>query len=607
MFSKKKAALALIAITFGVTGCSDPEALTSVQTPVSATVSSKTAQDSTMPFSGHTASRAVTKAAVLKMTAAGEFRPGTSIQVTTEVIGRHEVLSSQGQFRAEGGRVEGKSSDRAVVWASPVVVGSNRRSDVLVYDKPGYYALTADVMVKPVKAMVGDSVLLTSAHSNLWVLIDSTGGRVDTEYDAKIVEGAIRSGQRLRHGTVGEFVATPDIQQASTPSASIPNSARLMVDPVMSLNLSWIPHDSVSQVRRGLEYGNFNGSCKNGSSVVLVVQRYTDPNGNFNIICPAGSTTLQGNLTLQSATIRMMNGAHTGSISGGTATHYAAAISTPITIPANTLDSMYVASDETAKIYKHFQQWAYPNAYFEFGRMRGSIDYAYDPSGVETTAFFDVNASGQNIIRMITSNVVWMGYGDFTIVHEFGHAYHWTSIDHWASTYTCGGTHSYSAANTSSCAYVEGFADFFSAWLQRTNPAQDFILPSYVESSPNRYSGQGLLWESVLASMFWDLVDSPSGDDDAVAMGGSAVADVMRQCYVHSPNSALLTHSDQIIYCMEGVVNSAKFAAPTSPVNYQTSDWGTYGAALTWDFGSPPTLPNLTDFRALWKYNLYGI
>ena len=76
----------------------------------------------------------------------------------------------------------------------------------------------------------------------------------------------------------------------------------------------------------------------------------------------------------------------------------------------------------------------------------------------------------------------------------------------------------------------------------------------------------------------------------------------MLRCRLYSPGAYLLSHSDQFTYCAEGAVNSARFMAP---VGYQ-SGWGVYGAPLSYD-GGTPSLPNLADFRAVWRHNYYGI
>ena len=83
-----------------------------------------------------------------------------------------------------------------------------------------------------------------------------------------------------------------------------------------------------------------------------------------------------------------------------------------------------------------------------------------------------------------------------------------------------------------------------------------------------------------------------------MVLTGSQLTEIMLQCRLQSPTTALLSHSDQFIYCAEGNTASRLFA----PAAYQGT-WGIY-AGLSYDSGV--VLPSQADFRANWRYNLYN-
>ena len=138
------------------------------------------------------------------------------------------------------------------------------------------------------------------------------------------------------------------------------------------------------------------------------------------------------------------------------------------------------------------------------------------------------------------------------------------------------------------------------------NPGRfSYVNQNMMELNQPRTNGfNGLFVESQFAAVLLDLTDNAldadgiPGDDDPLQMTGLQLATIMVNCRTHSPSTYKLSHTDQFIYCAENDVN-AKYGAPS------LAGWGTYNANMTYD--GPTTLPNRTDFRNSWRYNLYNL
>src|SRR5206468_1056515 len=153
------------------------------------------------------------------------------------------------------------------------------------------------------------------------------------------------------------------------------------------------------------------------------------------------------------------------------------------------------------------------------------------------------------------SDHVWGSFGIFTAAHEYGHAYHNRAIEDWR-TYSCtGDQHTWTETDNLSCAFVEGFADFFAMWLEGdrlvTAPfGADCGLESNLDSCPSGGrtnpppNGDGVRVEAAVAAFLYDLVDGDTELDDAMNAAGppeafddatypaSWLADVIQYCKV---------------------------------------------------------------------------
>lgn len=241
-----------------------------------------------------------------------------------------------------------------------------------------------------------------------------------------------------------------------------------------------------------------------------------------------------------------------------------------------------------------------------FGRTRGQISYRVSNGPAFPTNY----TTGQDVIR-IGPNSAWGRNGVVIVVHEYGHAFHYVAIDPWvANSFSCQSPyHVPNLPYTTSCAYVEGFADFFAARvINEVDGVQSFgdgLNQSILEQNDARSAGNGLLIEATMAALFLDLVDDASAidgllaDDDTLHMSLYDLTQIMRTCRMTTPSTALLTHSDQFVYCAAGSVSERNFA-PSFSINF----WGVYSGH---SYDTYTILPTQSAFRALWRKNLYDL
>src|SRR5262245_51308304 len=94
--------------------------------------------------------------------------------------------------------------------------------------------------------------------------------------------------------------------------------------------------------------------------------------------------------------------------------------------------------------------------------------------------------------------------GSHTLLHEYGHAYHWKAIGGpRIDSQDPGCTiHNFTTTETLQCAFSEGFADFFAAWVgggRLRNSADAIHASDYaIELNPYRTIGNGALNEGAV-------------------------------------------------------------------------------------------------------------
>ena len=251
-----------------------------------------------------------------------------------------------------------------------------------------------------------------------------------------------------------------------------------------------------------------------------------------------------------------------------------------------------------------------PVAVGRFGRSRPQVPvWVANPAGNHKVNY----SPSEDVIRLHPDRLTGLGAEDgaFTVLHEYGHAFHYRAIEPWAS-YNCNSDEHYvDRPCTLSCAFVEGFADFFSAWTVGERLPYYYLGPTAVEQNGFRSLGDGALIEGATAGFLFDLVDVPGSvapgrpDDETVQYPGVWLANVMSGCDLAPTFGSPVTRldgMDQVVYCGRASIQGGSGpASGGSPYN----DWRTYAVARASATSVPPTA-NATKFNQLWDYNLFN-
>ena len=541
----------------------------------------------------------------LSLTAKGSFRPGTPIALITNLVGKRDSRGSVLRVRIDSVDNSRRVTTAARDGAVSVSVASRAQHQHLVqFSEPGYYHVVATVSSADSADIKADRLLGTPASEvverNLWLLVSPQGGRVDQEYDASVLQDTSRY---LTNGTTGAFRSKADAIRAwkgdaekravTRNSSSMLNSMSVTFNGRVTYNAS-DPSGAVSGL--GVPGARITGYCSTvGGTYLSYFDFAADANGAFSVVCSddAFSINVTAYLSNASAQVNGYNNSWSGTTGWITVMDFGQQV------------DLAVANNNAARVFINHQRYS-QTASTLFGRSRGQIVYRVSNSTAQATNY---NPSSDYI--QIGPNTTWGRNGIFVAVHEFGHAFHYTAIDPWVgSSYSCSsnGEHDVWTAYTTSCAYVEGFADFFAARVinsvDGTGSNGDFTSQNYLEGNPGRTVGNGLLIEGTFAALLIDLVDSSSdadgisGDDDALTISHYDLTQIMRQCRMSSPNTALLTNTDQFVYCTAGSVSERSYAPST-----YLSTWAVY-SGLSYD--ATTTLPSQSTFRSLWLYNFYN-
>lgn len=586
--STSRAILSLAAVML-IQACSDNE-LTTAPPAVNkaADADSLNYGPSTEPL----AERLVTSIATLDLKANGPFAINKPINIRAIVLGKYNVSQARVSISVRGGG-RFTSGEKSTVVTRPTSLADGQEftfEDEVVFSQPGYYEVLAAVgsIGEKLPTSKGDSALIPSVQQSAWVYVGESDGKFDRLYDVTRLTG---DGRAMQFGVYGPFESTGVAAPPAAVSVStIGTRASLMSDPVMSGVFMYTSSDIATFGQlQPVPNALIDGYCKVGSFPTAHISVATNSVGQFSVTCPAGSTTYDGDAKLEQGSARiayLMSGAY---------------YNFPFNVDANATDTI-ATIPEMGVVFKNHQKYNL-GAPSLFGKSIGQIQYVVNP-GSGAPSNYDVG----NYRIYMNSGSYWDAWGRFVTSHEYGHAFHYLAIDPWR-TYQCvSPQHGFFTQETSSCAYVEGFADFFSFWMTRNEaPADQYFTNATVEYNYNPGTVQGLVVEFYFAATLWDMVDDAStpdtysGDDDGLAMTPAQIAEIMLRCRLVNPNEYLISHTDQFVYCAEYGVNNARYAAPAS---FQ-SLWGLYGT-MTWD-GGAPTLPYWPTFRDIWKRNFYAI
>lgn len=538
----------------------------------------------------------------LEFVAVGAFRPGVPLTVTSIARGRRpaaDVEYSLVVLDEETPAGAAPPARRVEEFRGAMGRAQERRLNAsLTFAKPGFYRVVASARSRGPDNETqapGDSVIGDFSSQTLYLFIDENGGRASRQHDPSAA-----AGRTPLYGSFGPFVQAAAVRAPRTETAQQTTGA---VNGVF-----WVYNDSTgTHERLGSTQGYADCRTSTGSTQRLTFTVNAD--GTFAFTCTSGIYT--GRIDLRNADADVYG--HGGAFAGAT---FDQSTGPNPSLQASNQYAGYVFSTLTRHI---------PTARARFGRTRAAItawvsdyDAAYPIQYCQAVN----TAYGCTRTDVVMSNFkrVFGEDGIFVTMHEYGHAYHHRAIEPLPTSYSCNPTgHAYNVPYSLSCAFVEGFADFFSAWLLSSRLTNSYYSDNVFETKAF-YGSSGLLTEGAAAGFFYDLADG-TGDPDAAnntayeewfdnaAYPGSFIANIIANCAPWTQTSSgsytytyTLDGMDQVVYCIEGNVN-AETVGPT-----YGSGWRTQWSGVSWSpTFSYPTGYNATTVRRLWLYNFYGV
>lgn len=334
----------------------------------------------------------------------------------------------------------------------------------------------------------------------------------------------------------------------------------------------------------------------------------TDASGLLGVTCPAGFDWLEGE-----SYFRTYSGDGNITVTGRDDT------------PAGTFLNFYGGGEYTAKVANDYAAHVYaildayiPGAYWKFGRGRPAITVRV--SNVADDSYRTQYSPASDLIQ-INRNRVFTGPGGedgvFVAVHEFGHAFQYRGIEPWRSYECSPPVHSLNEVEYLSCAFVEGFADFYAAWVAGQGLSSGwntgYATDNAIEENPFPNYGDGVSIEGAAAAFFYDLVDgsnepdaadnTANGDEwfDEANFGGPWLVNVMQNCVYYGTDGRghdRLDGMDHFVYCAERAVSAYNESRSLGYYSWR----GPYSRATvsgTQDASYPAII------RRLWRHNFY--
>lgn len=206
-------------------------------------------------------------------------------------------------------------------------------------------------------------------------------------------------------------------------------------------------------------------------------------------------------------------------------------------------------------------------------------------------------------------------------MHEYGHGFQYIGIEKWLVTTSCPDPHPIASVTSLTCAFNEGFADFFSVWV--TGPALSTVASynDFLAELNDQALGNGSVIEAAVSGFLYDLADGPSDpngpqnesgtDDDPVTWPANLIVQALQSCALREASTGIwftkLDGIDQVIYCLDTPDVSPPFD-PQTAINPATGQRYFTTGRLYDQITSSVSLPPGWDkslFRELWLRNLF--
>lgn len=532
----------------------------------------------------------------LDIQARGAFRPGAPIVITANALARLAATDAQLDLvlldaPGESARVRRPAGRGLGAWRGDLAAGGRRQLGATVtFDRPGYYRIGVRAVSRPGAAEdANGAMVLGTSFETLYVLVDENGGRLTQGYDP-----AVAAARAPQFGSYGPF------QDAAAPAA--PATADLNVSALSAAVTGRLVYWNVDvSDRTAVPGAEVQVTCKNlnGSTHSYVTAR-TDADGYFSFYCP--ENRFDGTAYLRDA-YTFVNG------------HGGADIRIYFSEANGGAPVLEVGNFYAAHVFRMMTEMA-PRAVGLFQRSIGETQWRvsdYDPN-------YDIYFGTSDLRIRMNYTRVFGEEGWFVATHEYGHAYQWRAIDEWGEYSCTDGSHGYDELENRSCAYVEGFANFFANYVAGARLGSDYRAYGgdyRMEENPYRTYGDGARIEAAVGAFLYDFVDGDSEPDnydnsvgapewfDNVSYPASVLGKVMATCGVYTASLNYIDRLggiDQLVYCLEQNL-AARSAVPSA---YQ-STWRAYYRLRYEDPVPWPAGYDANAVRTLWRYNLYNV
>ncbi len=538
----------------------------------------------------------------LDFQAVGSFRPGTPVTITAVARGRRAAGDVDFSLVVLDEETQAGSTPPARrVQSARGGIGrgqEQRLGGSLTFAKPGLYRVVASARSEPPANETlapADSVVGNFSSETLYILIDENGGRASREYTAP-------EGRMPQYGSFGPFMQGT----AAGAQATVTGGASRTVSAATVTGVMWNYNDvTMAHERLGSTTGTLN--CRNSTGTYVASTFNVAADGTFTFTCTSG--VYYGQIHLRSSYADVYG--HSGAFAGA---NFDQSMGTSLSLQSSNQYAGYAF----LTLNQHV-----PTAFSRFGRQRAQIT-----TWVSTTdpiiVYCPAVTSGStvcpraDIIRSHQGRVFDQD-GIFVTMHEYGHAFHYKAIEPWPNTYGCDPNgHNPAVPWSRACAFVEGFADFFSGWILANRLNSSYGYSDYNWETRSYAGTDGLITEGAAAGFFYDLVDG-AGDLDAsgnttafeetfdnAVYPASFIANIMANCSPYTTTSTGYIYAnsldglDQVVYCIEGNV-SAETVGPTYGSNWRTQ-WDGVSWSPTFSY---PAGFSATTVRTLWKWNFY--
>jgi hypothetical protein len=521
----------------------------------------------------------------------GSFRPGDPIDVTFAVSALYDSPAAvvalrmpdvvharangwSGVQMRPGMRFEPVLEVREVMAAGSRV---ERRATVTIA-KPGYYRI-----IVAADAPGASNVLATggfihnSAYAEAWVLIDEGGGGTTSTYEPALLGDSVapQPGPRqLRRRSRDAAGAVPSMSSMTALTPGMVTGYAVYHHPITGEVLP-VPGLKIESCI----YDSYEDNCYGG------YDPYTDATGYFELWCPTEYTQrLDFEARYRSAAVVNYN---------------------PIggyqmwsTDCANGADGSFNLVPHEAHAFVTLNRVAAASTSL-FGVSRQPVDLRF---WTENKSYYNrgwsIGPWGEIDHIQLSIGAVFTDFGFFTMAHEFGHAMLHRALGGSPDIPDSCKEHDFSTVEAATCAFSEGFADYYAVATLGEETGELF----YLEHNLYYFAGQdGSRKEHSVAAFLWDLTDPANEAHDQVQYPGTYIAGILRTCDVAPKTGGYFDRNrlEHVIYCLERQVDASVRPRFTDPwilsIGFQRE------SAV-----EPPTWSRPA-IRTLWMRNLYGL